>query len=129
MIVEFLRPDDEHCRLEEILEPGQVWEIVSREVGYRIWREVAFLESSLPYCRYAIEARDIGTAPLKNDTPYKLTDWNPASQIWEDQITNQRVTERNDGLEIMAQRDGTGRWVAATGRLDEETLEKVRTDV
>ena len=78
--------------LEDILEPGDEWEITRVVNQERTWRRIR----SIPGQPFEYAIQKIGTATihtLKINTPYRLVEWTAHIRIWTDLFNNQRVVE------------------------------------
>jgi hypothetical protein len=86
----------------DVLEPGQIWELISSSSGARVWRKVIFPPLDETSVRYAYEENASRTSPLRLQTPYRLVEWTASAKVWEDLIHDQHVTELNAGWSQVA---------------------------
>jgi predicted aspartyl protease len=93
VIIEDMTPEGDHAWLDDILQPGEVWEIIGDHTGVRVWRKVVFPPQEITHVTYAHQLSPNPVAHLIPRTPYRLVKWEDHLRTWECQFTNQWVTE------------------------------------
>ena len=79
-------------QLIDVLEPGDIWEVVRETTNERVWRRPAFVISQTE--EFAVQKNDHPlTHTFELDRPYRLKEWNTHVRIWVDQYVDQEVVE------------------------------------
>jgi hypothetical protein len=91
-VVEWFNLKQEMVELMDLIEVGEIWEIIKIVHDERIWRRAIFSKGQhYEYARQVFPLPQTNTLLL--DTPYRLKEWSAHLRIWVDQYTDRRVVE------------------------------------
>jgi hypothetical protein len=105
--VETIRTSDELPKLIDVLEPGDIWEIITSGTRHRVWSEVKYFPLEGNPTKFACQELPQPRMDfLKQHTPYKLLGWTRLHRRWEDQITHQiKIEHIIDNEDALARRE------------------------
>src|SRR5271154_6030829 len=93
IMVELLEYREELPNLGDVLEPGEIWEIIREgSDNTRVWKKTEFI---LGQGREYAQQKLLGPIPdtFLPNTPYRLKEWTTRYRVWVDQFREIEVTE------------------------------------
>ena len=96
--------------LADVLEPGEIWEIIRADDEMRVWKRVVFVQGQhSDYVQQQIQSPSTNT--LKRNTPYRLKEWATHHRVWTNMIQGTEVVEvLRNARELYATVDSHATW-------------------